>query len=1648
MKGMLWGLRAGLLAALAWCGAVPAQTPAEFVYSATRYMPDQEWRDFRTLAEAEAFIREEPSPTPIGNAFLRKTSVRDLGHSQMVIEYTVPRRKYESYQGGYYDGHPTGNVTDCSGMKCRSEEEMVAASMRAYPLENNYTPVLQGAYLSAPFTMWSATSSNNRSVLVTMNAVHYSGESILNERRIVATSANGSSYVYRINRVDEYLCPELFTAGNNTYGEPRYGVWPLVCNNSARGSIRRWVTQRAPTCQDSENKGLSSEPLNDRVGNPCSADYGNKEYREDDFSWDGFVFRRSYNSIADFPLSSGLSDNWSHSFSDRLMFDGSGYATFFVRADGYVERLYEVVPGQGTYLSHSSPNLSLSKPVKTPSDPASGVWKLSRPGQNALWFNASGMLVRKQIASQWVDLAYCGGAELGSDDCPFPDLVRRATNSRGRVLQFTYTVLPGAQQQPRLVRIESEGRVLMEYVHDSAGRITAALHDGVAGTGRNYLYGETAYLCRNASGGTIAGCSAASFPNHMTGVVDESGTRLATYSYDQNGWVTISEHAGGVGKVTLAYPSMQQTRVTLPSGAVRNYSYDAAEFKRLLGSTTTGDASTVSQTLSRGYESRWRVAFDSATGGSRTNYSYTGQYLTARTEGLTTAGATTALTRTIQTDWNTSYNEPSERRTLNNAGVVVQKNKWSYNGRGQPTVATAVDPTNNEERVTTTTYCEQTDVDAGLCPIVGQVIAVDGPRSDVTDMTRFSYYQADAAGCTATPANCGYRKGDLWTITDALGRSTEMLRYDSAGRLLSSKDINGVVSDNEFSTRGWLLATKVRGADNNSESDDRISRFDYWPTGQLKKSTLPDGASLTFTYDAAQRLTDVTDNDGNTIHYTLDDEGNRTKEDTKTSTGTLKRTLSRVYNTLGQLQANKDASQNATVYRYDGRGNQDRTTDALGRITDQTYDPLNRLVRTLQDVGGLNVETKFEYDPLDRVARVTDPKGLNTVYAYNGFGDQTRLTSPDTGITNYTYNASGEVATKQDANDPEPHRYTYDALGRPKTVSYTATGPADVSYDYDTVNSICAAGETFAVGRVTAMRVDGTELKYCYDRFGQVVRKAQVTDGSALILRYSYSLGGHLKTMIYPDGLLIDYVRDSQARIKEIGISPFGGSRSVLLNEVAYEPFGPVAGWAYGNGRVLTRAYDQDYRIKRIFDSLPGGLSVYYEYNSVGELIGLKDGLQSAQLARYDYDSLGRLTVTRDGPTGAPLDTYQYDPSGDRVGLTRGGVTQIYGYSPTSHWLTDVAGSARGYDAAGNVVSMSSSGKDFVYDANGRLSAIKTAGVVEASYRYNSLGERVLTAPTAAGTDGRRYLYDNAHWIGSYGVGGGASQQTIWLGDFPVGVFASNGNVQKLSYIQPDHLGAPRAVIDAARDAKIWSWDMKGEVFGATIPDQDPDADGVPTVFDLRYAGQIYDVSSGSYYNYYRDYDPHTGRYLQSDPLGLFGGPNTYLYVGGSPLSYVDPLGLFGFGVLGGGSVEAGVPGLSAGATASVGGGVFIRNWNDAPLGGFAGGGVLSKGPTAQTQWTRPGGTSLVNASGVVGAFAGLGGGAYITNADCPEDLGGVAKTSTFNLGIGAYKFSIQLGLGYVGFKPVWIGSMTVGPGLGLSLSEYPTNTVTTSEIR
>ncbi|UGA36416.1 hypothetical protein JOS77_18705 [Chromobacterium haemolyticum] len=109
-------------------------------------------------------------------------------------------------------------------------------------------------------------------------------------------------------------------------------------------------------------------------------------------------------------------------------------------------------------------------------------------------------------------------------------------------------------------------------------------------------------------------------------------------------------------------------------------------------------------------------------------------------------------------------------------------------------------------------------------------------------------------------------------------------------------------------------------------------------------------------------------------------------------------------------------------------------------------------------------------------------------------------------------------------------------------------------------------------------------------------------------------------------------------------------------------------------------------------------------------------------------------------------------------------------------------------------------------------------------------------------------------------------------------------------YVHNDQLGTPRAVVDG-NNVEVWR--REGDAYGEQPPEQDPSGTGQAFVFNLRYPGQYYDVETGRMYNGWRDYDPSTGRYVQSDPLGLEGGQwSTYAYVGGSPVSYSDQEGL------------------------------------------------------------------------------------------------------------------------------------------------------------
>jgi RHS repeat-associated protein len=113
-------------------------------------------------------------------------------------------------------------------------------------------------------------------------------------------------------------------------------------------------------------------------------------------------------------------------------------------------------------------------------------------------------------------------------------------------------------------------------------------------------------------------------------------------------------------------------------------------------------------------------------------------------------------------------------------------------------------------------------------------------------------------------------------------------------------------------------------------------------------------------------------------------------------------------------------------------------------------------------------------------------------------------------------------------------------------------------------------------------------------------------------------------------------------------------------------------------------------------------------------------------------------------------------------------------------------------------------------------------------------------------------------------------------------------------YYHVDHLGTSQRLTNAQGET---TWRMVSEAFGKTFVDTTlaPTTTGT-TTNNFRFPGQYEDVETATHYNFMRTYLPMVGRYVESDPIGLGGGVNTFSYVGGTPLSLTDPLGLWAWG--------------------------------------------------------------------------------------------------------------------------------------------------------
>jgi RHS repeat-associated protein len=603
------------------------------------------------------------------------------------------------------------------------------------------------------------------------------------------------------------------------------------------------------------------------------------------------------------------------------------------------------------------------------------------------------------------------------------------------------------------------------------------------------------------------------------------------------------------------------------------------------------------------------------------------------------------------------------------------------------------------------------------------------------------------------------------------------------------------------------------------------------------------------------------------------------------------------------------AAPTTTTYQYDANGNLTQITDPLGNVRQTTYDALDRptLVKepSATTVGITQGQIGTAYDGQGQVARVTDPRNLATTYTVDGLGNLQSQTSPDTGTTGYIYDEAGNLKTRTDARGKVAN-YSYDALNR---ISQIAYGDQTVTYGWDA----CPNG----LGRLCGVTDGSGGTAYGYDSQGRVLKKIQVIGTVGLVTAYAYT-AGQLTGLTTPSGQTIAYDW-ANGRISAIRVNGV-----ILLSGIEYEPFGPVMGWTWSNGQTVIRDHDLAGRARSISlgtDPKTGAADRRdVGFDAAGRIRSVLSATDASLNLLHGYDGLDRLVSTQRGNPALGSLNLAYDLTGNRQTKTLNGAVTTYTTQATSNRLMGLSGAEAksfGYDNAGNQIT--SGTITHGYDNAGRRTSATVNGQTW-SYAYNALGQRVRKS----GSSTTLYAYDEqGRLLGEYDATGKLIQETVWLDDLPVLTLRPSGTATAVAYyVHADHLGTPRRITRPSDNKVMWQWES--EPFGYSLPNENPQGLGV-FAYNLRFPGQVYDAETGLHYNYFRDYDPGAGRYVQSDPIGTvlykdmaakslaaarglvspelasqlyrtqpeFNHP--YGYVGSNPLSSVDPLGLSKF---------------------------------------------------------------------------------------------------------------------------------------------------------
>ena len=790
------------------------------------------------------------------------------------------------------------------------------------------------------------------------------------------------------------------------------------------------------------------------------------------------------------------------------------------------------------------------------------------------------------------------------------------------------------------------------------------------------------------------------FPHHLTGYTDQNGIRFATWTYDEEGRATSSQHAVDVEKVEMEYLS-DRTIVTDALGAVRTYHLGNLGGKRVV-TNITGDRckdcnNSTAQT--REYDDNGYLISKIDWEGNATHYSYND--LGLETERIEAYG--TALARTTTTSWHTNFVIPTQ---INEEG---RTSHFEYDAKGR-LLSRTIEDTNNSSlppQKWTNTYSE-----------LGLLTSIDGPLTGASDITTIAYDE----------------QANLISVTNALGHIKSYSEHNSLGLPGKMIDENGQETLLSYSSRGNLESVTLK-ATNETGAVDAVTLFTYDAIGQVTRVTSPTGDITSYEYDDARRLTAIVNGLGERIEYTLDLMGNETQRAIKNATQETVYFQTSTYDKLSQLLNTISPLGDETQFEYDANGQQTKIIDAMGQHWISQYDALKRLVTTIDPE--IN-EIGYAYDALGRVSSVTDQRGLITTYTYDVFNNQLSQTSPDTGLTTYQYNEAGQRIRQTDARGVITE-YSYDALSRLTLVHYPDQAQEDITYYYDDTTS-----QNKGISRLTHVVDQSGSERYRYDGVGNLIQVTQLLEGVPYVTQYAYDLANKITHIKYPYGRLVNYQYDAAGQVTEITTQTDAFvSEELVINTASYMPFGPLNEMTFSNGVTRSMNFDQSYRLAGLNSTVQQLSYGYDENDNITQITNQQDASLNEQ---FTYDGLSRLKSAQ-GQYGSL--NYTYDSVGNRLTRTKASdastLSESYHYAQDSNRLLSIliddntVTSERllGYAVNGNIQTDQHASKQLAltYNAQNRLEEVSKNNETVGLYVHNAAGQRVIKVAMQPGAN-------------------------------------------------------------------------------------------------------------------------------------------------------------------------------------------------------------------------------------------------------------------------------------------------------------------------